>query len=318
MDISIEKPKTTPKDFFIHLGIIITLYISAISLLNLLFDTINAAFPDRLDYYVDPYSTTLRWALASLIIIFPLFLVLSLLANRDIRANPAKAEVGVRKWLTYLTLFLGGIAIVTDLVVLINTFLGGEITTRFVLKVLAVLVVTGVIFWYYLYDLKKGGQGGSYKKTGAIAAAVLVLVSIVGGFAVIGSPMTAREKRFDATRASDLYSLQSQVTSYWQQKAALPKTLEDLKAFSYVSSLNDPETGAPYEYKITGGRSFELCAVFDRDNKAEIAASTARNAYYYGERTFAHGKGRDCLTWTIDPDIYPPARPSPAKPVPGI
>jgi hypothetical protein len=38
---------------------------------------------------------------------------------------------------------------------LINTFLGGELTLRFFLKVLTVLFVAGSIGGYYIWDLKK-------------------------------------------------------------------------------------------------------------------------------------------------------------------
>ena len=54
----------------------LTLYWSAGALIALLFRIIDTVFKDRLDYYLDPYSSGIRFALASLIVVFPLSLFL--------------------------------------------------------------------------------------------------------------------------------------------------------------------------------------------------------------------------------------------------
>ena len=178
-----NKIKTTPKDFFVFIGAMAALYASAVSLLNLLFEIINASFPDALNFSYDRFSSGMRLVNRFACNRFPLYIFLSWFINKDLAANPLKKNLGIRKWLTYFTLFVAGVAIITDLIMLINTFLGGEITARFAFKVLAVLIVAGVAFSYYLYDLKRDvGQ-----KTGKIKLVVWVvsfgvLASIVGGF----------------------------------------------------------------------------------------------------------------------------------------
>ena len=163
--------------------------------------------------------------------------------------------MGVRKWLTYLTLFIAGVTIITDLIILINTFLGGEITARFAFKVLAVLIVAGVIFAYYLYDLRRDvGQKSSQMKMLVWAVSFGVLASIIGGFFIIGSPFTLRMKRFDERRVNDLQNIQYQIVNFYQRKGVLPNSLDELK--DPLSGFNiplDPDTNAPYEYeKISG------------------------------------------------------------------
>jgi hypothetical protein len=61
----------------------------------------------------------------------------------------------IRKWLIYFTLFAAALIIIGDLVTLLNRFLEGELTVRFLLKVLAVFFVAGSVFYYYLWDLRK-------------------------------------------------------------------------------------------------------------------------------------------------------------------
>jgi len=94
----VDKIKTTPKDFFLQLGVMTALYVSAISLINLLFQTIDYAFPDALAYYGDPYSSGIRIAIASLVIIFPLFIFLSRMNSKDFAIWPEKRELPVRRW----------------------------------------------------------------------------------------------------------------------------------------------------------------------------------------------------------------------------
>lgn len=66
--------KLTPKDFFLNAAVMVTFYVSAFSFISLLFQLIDTLFPKDVGGYVDPYSSGISFALASLIIIFPLYL----------------------------------------------------------------------------------------------------------------------------------------------------------------------------------------------------------------------------------------------------
>ena len=85
----------------------ITLYVSVVSLLTLLFQYINVLFPDPLDsrYLYQGYSGEIRLAIASLIIISPLYLFLSRHLLTDIRTHSEKKDLGVHKWLVLFNPF---------------------------------------------------------------------------------------------------------------------------------------------------------------------------------------------------------------------
>ena len=97
----------------------------------------------------------MRWSVSSLIVAFPVFLYTSWLVGRDLAADPNKRHSKVRRWLTYMTLFIAAGVIVGDAVALVYNLLGGETTTRFLLKVVVVAFIAGTIFWYYLTDLRR-------------------------------------------------------------------------------------------------------------------------------------------------------------------
>ncbi len=306
-----HKPKMTPSDFFLHLGIMVALYISAVSVISLLFGIINKVFPDSLNYYYDSASGAIRMAVAALIIMFPLYLLLGWIYSKQLKATPEKKSLGIRKWLIYFTLFIAGLTLAIDLIVLVYNLLGGEITTRFLLKVLSVLAVAGMIFSYYLSEIRTSVERhfALAKKFGSVAI-VAVLASIIAGFFIVGSPVTQRKMQFDNERVSHLQTIQYQIVNYWQQKQKLPLTLADLRdPISGFVTLLDPETKTPYVYEATGKLSFKVCATFSLPSRFTQNTNTSVPIFEKGmlDENWQHEAGYSCFERTIDPELYPPA-----------
>jgi hypothetical protein len=147
------RPSWSARDAFLYLVLFSTLYTVSYNLASLLFDLINRALPDSVNPEPWGFRESIRWAVASLIVALPVFLYVSTITNRDTRADPARRASPVRRWLTYLTLFVSACVLVGDVVALVYNLLGGELTTRFVLKVAVVGAIAGGVFWYYLGDL---------------------------------------------------------------------------------------------------------------------------------------------------------------------
>jgi hypothetical protein len=156
--IPVPRPKAyvSANEAFLYLVLFSTLYVSAYNLDRLIFSFIERAFPDPAEpaAFVEYTQYAIRWAVASLIVAFPVFLYVSRLVGQAIRREPIKRASRVRKWLTYLTLFIAASVLVGDLTSLVYNFLGGELGLRFLLKVLTVGTIAGSIFGYYLWDLR--------------------------------------------------------------------------------------------------------------------------------------------------------------------
>jgi len=313
-----DKPKITAKDFFLWAGATVAFYWSVIAFIFLLFNYIDYTFPNALTYYpADPYASGISYQMASIIVLFPLYLWLMSVIRRDIARDSSRGEIWVRRWAIILTLFVAGIAIAVDLITLLTTFLNGEeLTTAFLLKVLVVLLVAAGVFMHFSADLKgyweRFPERRNYVRIGVTVVAV---VSIVAGFFIVGTPQDARLARLDAEKVSGLQELQYRTTSYWQAKRVLPASLALLSdPLTYGPLPVDPQTGEQYVYQATGALSFKLCATFNKEsrgNQIQFSETRAMMPVPVGGKgmmqdTWQHGEGEVCFDRTIDPSFYPP------------
>ncbi len=311
-----DKLKSTPKDVFTHLLSIVALYISAINFIVLLFQYINLSFPDPLEgFYYGGVAGTIRWAMASLIIVYPVYIFVTRFLNQEYREEPEKRELKIRKWLVHLTLFVAAVTIISDLVTLVYNFLGGELGARFLLKVAVVLLVSGIVFLYYFKDLRGTWKKGQLKIL-VWAVSAIILAGIVGGFFTAGSPFKARLVRFDERRVNDLQLIQGEIINYWMRKGRLPAELDELRSdISGFTPPTDPKTNLPYEYGAVSDLKFELCADFDLPSNPVPAISRAKTPYpmSYGpyDQNWDHEAGRECFERNIDPELYPKDKPRP-------
>jgi uncharacterized membrane protein len=307
-----DKAKTTPKDFFLWAGAMVSLYAGIVAFITLLFNYINYAFPDPLSYLGDPYLSGIPQQMAVLIVLTPVFLVLMRIIRKEIQADASRAQIWVRRWALFLTVFAAGATIVVDLIVLLNAFLSGEsLTTAFLLKVLVVLLVAGAGFMHFLADL--WGYWHEYPsraRTINWGVGLVVVLAILGGFFIVGTPQEARMHRMDQQKVSDLQNIQWQIINYWQQKERLPGGLDELNdPLSGYTIPVDAESGEAYDYLPTGPTSFKLCATF---NLAGGAQQMGRDYSYpvpvgtKGMDTWEHTAGETCFERTIDPERYPP------------
>lgn len=301
--------KSTPKDVFLHLFNIVTFYLSVIGFITLYIQYINATFPDPLNYYFTVISDSVRVSTSILFIAVPSYLFTSWLLAKDIAITPAKKELRLRKWLVYFTLFISAITIIIDLMIFVYNFLNGELTVQFFLKVLVVLLVAAAVFGYYMWDLKRALLQSKIPTMLAGVVSVVVIISIILGFFIIGTPTNQRDRRFDDQRVQNLQSLQQQIVDFWVKTEVLPpdlKSLEnDISGF-YVPT--DPNTKQAYEYKVIDKLTFELCANFSTSNKNDksFPITTAPQMYPndFFQQNWNHEATHTCFNRKIDPALY--------------
>lgn len=299
--------ENTAKNFALQLGSLVSLYISLSALIVLLFGIINIQFPDpALDYYYsfDGDSSSIRFSIAFLVIFFPTYLLLTRLVNK-IRRVEHGTYLALTKWLIYISLLIGGGVLLGDLVMILNNFLNGDLTTRFVLKAIAFFLVVGTAFVYYLFDAR--GYWQTNEKTSikyGVIVSTVVLIALVAGFMKIETPAQVREMRIDAAQVNDLQIIQNRIEESYTLNSQLPATLTDLYV-GIVAPTASTERMA-YRYTVIDKTTYELCAEF------KYPSTETQNMQYtipdtkFGFTTWDHGTGEKCFERKIpvpDPTI---------------
>jgi hypothetical protein len=296
--------KTSAKDFFINLGAMVALYTTVVSLLNLLFTVINVAYPQITTYYYGS-SQSISMPVATLIIFFPIFILLMWLMERVYKVEPEKKHIGVRKWLTYITLFVAGLTLAGDLVTVLYYFIDGqELTTGFLLKVFAVFVVILVVFLYYISDIRNKLTPVS-RKIWLGVSLLVILGSVVWGFAVLGSPRTQQLLKYDQQKVSDLQNMNNEIINYYQRKGSLPDSYTTDTIVDYIVQPKDPQTSKLYKYNKTSETTYNLCAEFNKDsNDKNVPLNPVYTYPNNGVTTWLHPAGYYCFTETIPVSQY--------------
>lgn len=304
--------KISPKHVFLHLFAIVMLYSSAANFLTLVFQYINVLVPDKLaqfDYYqTSHYQDLIRFSISFIVVVFPALVWISWFLDKNYKKEPEVRNMKVRKWLIYFTLFIAGLIIIGDLIGIIRSFLGGEITIRFILKSLSALFWAGLIFGYYLWDSRREFPSTNKKlKYFTWIVSGLVTVIVITGFFIIGSPAKERIRRFDQERVYNLRSTQSEIVNYWIKKRVLPVNLSVLEdPISGYEVPTDPQTDSQYEYIIKDTDSFELCAVFGLPNDSQnLRSAPAKPIGGDYNQNWQHGAGKTCFERKIDKELYP-------------
>jgi hypothetical protein len=302
-DFPVPVPKRRPylpaRVAFLHLVLFATLYTSAYNVGALLFLLLERWLPDA----ARPGGEigAVRGSVAGIVIAFPLFMLVGWLIARSFAREPEQRGSAVRKWLTYVTLFIASLVLIGDLIFLINTLLSGELPPRVLLKVAVVFLIAGVVFWHYLRELQleESAAREATRRTGILAPASVVMVAacVIAGLIVIGSPRRARMESLDYQRSNDLQSLVTEVDVYFKYHAALPDSLGQLRDSperQWVPNLIDAATGEPYGYRIVDSTTYELCATFQRANAGDPQPRVGMRS-----RFWTHAAGRQCFTLRV-------------------
>ncbi len=290
-----QKKVQGAKALFWYLTLFFTLNIVATSVGTLWFQFINSILPLEVAGTVyQPFSqTTVKLAIAALIVATPLFYLFSILVRKALTQGVLEAHNRVKVWITYVILFIAIAIGITDLITTVFRMLDGDFTARFLLKSLTILTIVGWVFIYYALELKsdKALVGTPTAKAFGIVSLVVIVASFVGAFFLVDSPVTARAKAYDQTRINNLQELSYAINNYYTQNQALPETLDVLENSQFFVTTTDPQTNEPYEYILAGAESFELCANFETAN-----TSDTKNTY---PGQLKYDIGRNCFEYKI-------------------
>lgn len=151
------KQSGSARDAFLYLFSFSALGTWTIGLGSLCFTLIDHWIRDPVtqSYGYGTLQDQIAGSLASVIVAFPIYLLVMFYILRRVEAHVEKLDSPVRRWLTYIALLIAAGVVLGDLIAFLTHFLQGELTARFVAKDAVVFIIAGAVFWYYLGAMQK-------------------------------------------------------------------------------------------------------------------------------------------------------------------
>ena len=296
-----KQENNTAKFAFYYMLSLIALIFTALAAGMIVFQIINKNIVDVIIQRASDFSPDqLKFAISALIISAPIFYVATWQIYKNLFSGAFSRDANVRKWLTYFVLLVSSVVMLGWLIAIVNNFLDGELTIKFILKAATAIGIAAAIFTFYYYDIKRDKVAGKKDKIiqfyfyASLAAVVIVFIA---GLFIMESPQKTRDRKIDNAVLENFEDINRAIGTYYSDNEKLPDGLEKIKTeFSYISDedLENSATGEKYAYQIKGANIYELCATFRTSNKDD----TGGYENYYDDR-WPHDAGYQCLSQRV-------------------
>jgi len=257
----------------------------------ILFQVINKLIPDVVGTYSGRYSTdALRFAISAVIVASPVYYWMASLINKSLKKQELEIDSQLRKWMTYVIIFISAVVIIISLIGVINNYLNGDLTSKIGLKLLITMLISGTVLSYYLYDIKRIDFAKSKViKLYFMGSLVFILFSLIFGFGIADSPAQVRKMKHDSNILNDFNNIKYGIEEYNRNNNVLPKKLEEANHFVKVEG-----NIVDYDYKVISDNEYELCADFEANNKNDLSLEND-----YLNKEWPHETGHQCFSENI-------------------
>jgi hypothetical protein len=257
---TLSEKGSSPQEFFLYLLMFLGLAFSAFGAGSVLYGYIDKFITDReFNLYIAYNQGFVKFGISAIVIAGPIFFGIARLITKRINKGLISLDSKIRKWLTYVVLFIASAILVGDLIALVVNFLSGDIASSFLLKVLVILVIAGGIFGYYFWDMRRSKPIANLNAIAGYSSLAFIFIVFLAGFFIIDSPSIARKKNIDSQKISSIQTADSSIQEYYLQTGKLPQNLNELSRTKF--SIN-PRALGEIKYQPGSGSSYELCADF--------------------------------------------------------
>ena len=134
--------------FFYMLSLVALIFMSLSSGM-IIFQIINKniadVFMSGYRYKGNFSSDQLKFAISALLISAPIFYFSIKQIYKNLFSGALDKNSAIRKWLTYFILFISSVVMIGWLIAIVNSFLDGELTSKFILKALTAIFIAEVV-----------------------------------------------------------------------------------------------------------------------------------------------------------------------------
>jgi hypothetical protein len=216
-------------------------------------------------------------------------------------------EAAPRVWILRAVILIAGLCVAFDFYRIVSVYLAGESDLASLTNVFITFFSGIVVVLFVTFELRDNFSPSNRVSTPANMGLLTALILTVSFSIYMAPPSVMKELNRDAQQLQQLESLTYAAKEYYYKNKKLTPTLQDLLGPQLsLPSITDKITQAPYAYKITGPRAFELCATFYRTpEELRLLGGWRQNTAF-----FPYKKGNACHVINIDEKKSGPSYPA--------
>ena len=269
---------------FLYLASFFSLGFLISGIINVYFELVNKYVEDPA--LLDQFSSgsqfndgNVKFGLAALVIASIVYFPIMYLINKKLSKGEIRSDSLVRKFLTYIALFILTAITIGSLAVLFYDYLTGELTGNAFGKI-TIFFLTALFFAaFYFWEIRRKEFMEKSFRIFYGAAIVIALSGLITGLVIGDSPTMAREKKIDSSLVSEMQNMKSNIENLYDNNKKLPAVQEIQKSAKFE-----------IKYIVKNEKEYQLCGKFlqIRDKKD----------FYMKE--WNHPAGNYCFTFNIE------------------
>lgn len=270
---------------FLYLSSFFSLAFLIAGLLTTLFQFVNKYIPDTA-LGQDPYAvsafddSSLKVGISMLFIASLVYFVVARLINKKLGKGEIRPDSVVRKFITYIALFILVAISIGSLATLFYNYLTGELTSNSFGKIIAFFVVNGYFAYFYFWEIRRKEFMGKQFNNFYYGVLVVAAVAFVSGIVIADSPQVTREKKIDENQIQEMQNMNSNIEIYFTNNKVLPR----------IDQISKSEKFPAIEYKVDSDKIYELCGEFLQ----------VRDKVDFYSKQWNHPAGKYCFKLNID------------------
>lgn len=271
-----------------HLFLYLTSFVSMGFLiggmLTTLFQFVNKFVPDTA--YAQEFEIistfddgALKVGISMLFIAGLVYFTVARLINQKLQQGDIRPESVVRKFITYIALFVLVATSIGSLATLFYQYLSGNLTGNSFGKIIAFFAVNGYFAYFYFWEVRRKDFTDKKFDYFYYAALAIAVLAFVFGLFIGDSPRVTRDKKTDASLVMEVQNMNSRVEIFYANNKRLPKA-------------DEIEQSAKFQIAYTAetDKNYQLCAEF-------LQSKESVNFY---DKQWNHPAGKHCYKLNID------------------
>jgi hypothetical protein len=208
------------------------------------------------------------------------------------KSGSVSLDAGSRIWMLRLILLAASLSAISDVYILITSFMVGTGTAIELIEALITLVVAFGIIMFCVLELQLKTMANRNVMS-LYSFLYLVLATITFASAVYKAPpWIMRLVRQDHRTLSKMNEIGRHIDQYYTKHKRVPENLTLLEEYVNRDELVDPMTDQLFVYKVIDDKTYEMCGEFRTDR----LQAPRRNQRLYGRfDKFNYQKGKSCF-----------------------